>query len=101
MQRREHWASHVSNWKRSVQTQAAYCAVHGLKLNTFKDWVVKLRKDGGLPTKPPQGLSWVSVKVQTDEASPKLTVWEASRWQLELPQKVCPHWLGQLLRELG
>ncbi|BBE09540.1 Uncharacterized protein MCB1EB_1379 [Mycoavidus cysteinexigens] len=101
LQKRKDWASHVGNWKASGQSQAAYCSAQGLKLNTFKDWVVKIRKDGGLPAKPKQGLSWVPVKVQVEETSSNLILRAVNRWQLELPAKVCPHWLGQLLRELG
>ncbi len=74
LQRREHWARHVRDWESSGQSQAAYCATQGLKLNTFKDWATKVRKSGGLSAEPKQGLSWVPVKVQADEVSSGLAL---------------------------
>lgn len=99
-QRRAQWLSHVSSWEGSGQSRAEYCLAHGLKRDTFNKWVVRARKNHAQPDERPN-LSWVPVTVQADERLPGLALRGANGWQLALPEKVCPQWLGQLLRELS
>jgi hypothetical protein len=98
-QRRAQWLGHVSSWEGSGQSRAEYCAAHGLKRDTFNDWVVRVRKHHAQPAELPN-LNWVPVTVQAEEASPGFVLRGASRWQLSLPTTVCPQWLAKLLREL-
>ena len=44
-ERAEFWLDHVEGWRRSGQTQAAYCTEQGLSVNSLAYWLRRLRQD--------------------------------------------------------
>ena len=38
------WRAHVSAWRDSGQTRAAYCAAHGLSVSAFGYWIRRLHE---------------------------------------------------------
>ena len=41
-------AGHILAWRETDQTQAAYCAVHGINATTFSGWLASERRGGAL-----------------------------------------------------
>jgi len=71
--KREIWQKHLDGWKRSGQTQAAYCRQHGLKPKSFTYWKRRLKKTEPavrlvqLPSETLRTRETVPVRVVVDE----------------------------------
>ena len=100
--KRADWVHHVSVWRTSGLTQAAYCREHQLNATTFNGWV--LRGQAVLSATAP--LTTVPVVIHSDRsvaattASP-IVLQHSSGWQLALSSDVQIHWLARLLKELA
>jgi hypothetical protein len=55
-ERREAMLAHVAAWQQSGQSRKAYCAEHGLAINTLHHWCARSRRAG-----PRTGFSPVEV----------------------------------------
>ena len=97
---RADWLQHVSTWRASAMTQAAYCREHKLNATTFNGWVHRDRK----PSSPTTKLATVPVVIRTDTLSSALpsgiVLEHSSGWKLMLPADVHVTWLARLLTEL-
>lgn len=98
---RADWLQHVSSWRASGITQAAYCRDHQLNATTFNGWTTRDRKSSSVTT----ALTTVPITIQTDTpAAPALSpivLQHGSGWQLTLPADVQITWLARLLNELA
>ena len=111
--KRADWLQHVSTWRTSGLTQAAYSRQHQLNATTFNGWVLLDRKASSANTCAP--LTAVPVTMQskslTTPPSPvtstttaierSIVVQHGSGWQLALPADVQINWLAQLLNALA
>jgi hypothetical protein len=99
---RADWLQHVSTWRTSGLTQAAYCREHQLNATTFNGWI--LREPGLLPATVPLTAIPVVIKPSTpvvSSAPSRMVLQHRSGWQLSLPADVQIAWLAQLLNELA
>ena len=100
--KRADWLHHVSTWRRSGLTQAAYCREHQLTATTFNGWGLR----GQVAPSATTLLSTVPVVIQSgtpvaaSTASP-IVLQHSSGWQLVLSSDVQIHWLARLLKELA
>ena len=94
------WRAHVSAWRDSGQTQAAYCAAHGLSVSTLGYWISRLREDGAgaddgrltlVAARP------MSTLVAPSAAGAELTLRSPSGWALVLGSRPPAAWLRELL----
>lgn len=99
---RADWLQHVSTWRTSGLTQAAYCREHQLNATTFNGWI--LREPGLLPATVPLTAIPVVIKPSTpvvSSAPSSMVLQHRSGWQLSLPADVQITWLAQLLNKLA
>jgi hypothetical protein len=97
---RADWLQHVSAWRVSGLTQAAYCREHQLNATTFNGWI--LRERVASPSIAPLTTVPIVIQPSTPAAStPSITLQHGSRWQLVLPADVQVTWLARLLNELA
>jgi hypothetical protein len=98
---RADWLQHVSTWRASELTQAAYCRQHKLNATTFNGWINRGRK---IPSSTTQ-LTTVPVVIQTDTPAASslspIVLQHSTGWQLTLPADVQITWLARLLNELA
>jgi hypothetical protein len=97
---RADWLEHVSTWRTSGLTQAAYCRDHQLNATTFNGWILRGRVNS--PATVP--LTTVPIAIEPGPASPSalsIVLQHGSGWQLTLPKDVRITWLVQLLKELA
>ena len=100
--KRADWVQHVSTWRKSGLTQAAYCREHQLNATTFNGWVLR----GQAVPSATARLTAVPIVIQsgtpvaTSTASP-LVLQHSSGWQLALSSDVQIPWLARLLKELA
>jgi hypothetical protein len=101
MSRAAFWRAHVSGWRRSGQTQAAYCAAQGLSVSTLGYWISRLRKEA-VATDDGK-LTLVAAK-PTPMATPslpargiELTLRSPSGWALAFGSRPPAAWLRELL----
>lgn len=93
------WRAHVSAWRSSGQTQAGYCAAHGLSASALGYWIRRLREagDGSAGAR----LTWAAARPMTalvppaDEAP--LTLHSPSGWSLVFGSRPPAAWLRELL----
>ncbi len=88
---------HISIWKASGLTQAAYCRQHGLNAKTFSRWL----RLSQAPSQPP---ALVPVNIVPDDATPvsrDIRLQLRQGYSLDLPVTVSPIWLAELLQCLG
>lgn len=97
---RADWLQHVSTWRASGLTQAAYCRERKLNATTFNGWIVRGRKES--PAIAPRITVPIVIQPSTPAAStPSIVLQHGSGWQLVLPADVQITWLAQLLNELA
>lgn len=65
---REFWERKVGRFERSGRTQREFCEREGLKLETFRAWLYRLRADGG--SRP----RFVEVSAEAPKAPPSCRV---------------------------
>jgi hypothetical protein len=102
--KREDWLRHVSAWRTSGLTQAAYCREHQLNATTFNGWV--LRKQTAPSTTATAPLTTVPVVIQSGtpvatSIASSIVLQHSSGWQLAFSSDVQIHWLARLLKELA
>ena len=95
------WRDHVEGWRRSGQTQAAYCAEQGVSVNSLAYWLRRLRQEG---FDQPEPLTLVAVRPAVDPRSagappPVLSVHSGAGWRLEFGALPSAAWLAELLAQ--
>jgi hypothetical protein len=108
---RADWQQHVSTWRTSGMTQAAYCRQYQLNATTFNSWVVMDRKASLTTTSAPRTIVPVVIQPNSRAASfgpattrprqPSLVLQRGNGWQLHLPADIQVAWLAQLLTTLA
>lgn len=93
-QGREYWQGHLAAWTASGLTQQAYCAKHGLNLQSFYRW--RHKQKAALATKP---LTFVPVGIEASAAQSIVRLHSPRGWRIELPDAGTA-WLAGLLRRL-
>ena len=96
------WRDHVEGWRRSGQTQAAYCAEQGVSVKSLAYWLRRLRKAEGF--EPSEPLTLVAVRPAPDSRSasasaPALSVHSGAGWRLEFGALPSAAWLAELLAQ--
>ena len=76
-QKRLFWQSHIQDWKKSRQTQKAYCQKHGLSLAQFGYWRTRFNQNERTPSK--------LVPVQMPHPNPGVTLYLPGGVRMELP----------------
>jgi hypothetical protein len=94
------WRAHVSAWRGSGQTQAAYCAAHGLSVSTLGYWISRLREDGD--GADGARLTLVAARPMTTLVPPpaggaELTLRSPLGWALVFGSRPPAAWLRELL----
>jgi hypothetical protein len=90
------WAEHISAWRESKLTRAAYCRQHGLKLSLF---VYRLSRH---QTAPDKTLTLVPVSVDAAPAArADLVLRGPGGWALSMAGDVSAAWLGKLMGALS
>jgi hypothetical protein len=97
---RADWLQHVSTWRASGLTQAAYCREHQLNATTFNGWIL-LGRVKSPATAPLTPLPIVIEPSTPVASSPQIILQHRSGWQLALPTDVQTTWLARLLKELA
>lgn len=96
------WRAHVSGWRRSGQTQRAYCAAHGLSVSSLGYWIGQLREEGATAPDSTK-LTLVAARPMTEVSPPppghgaELTVRSPSGWALVFGSRPPATWLRELL----
>ena len=112
---RADWQQHVSTWRTSGMTQAAYCRQHQLNATTFNGWVIMDRKASLTTTSAPRTIVPVVIQPTSRAASfapatttpsppsipPSIVLQRGNGWQLHLPADIQVAWLAQLLTTLA
>ena len=112
---RADWQQHVSTWRTSGMTQAAYCRQHQLNATTFNGWVVMERKASPTTTSLPRTVVPIVIQPTSRAASfaaptttprqpsipPSIVLQRGNGWQLHLPADIPVTWLAQLLTTLA
>lgn len=93
------WRAHVSGWRRSGQTQAAYCAGEGLCVSTLGYWIKRLGREG--TEFPADGARLTLVAARPVTPAPasgvELTLRSPSGWALAFTSRPPAPWLRELL----
>ncbi len=92
--RQIYWHQHLTAWRSSGLTQAAYCREHHLKPSTFSNW---LSRDKAQHT--PVTLIPIQLKPQDTQATASLH--HPNGWTVQFPHPIAPSWLAAVLRELA
>ena len=100
-ERSEFWRDHVEGWRRSGQTQAAYCAEQGVSVKSLAYWLRRFRQEG---VDQPEPLTLVAVRPATDSRSagafgPALSLHSSAGWRLEFGALPPAAWLAELLAQ--
>ena len=92
---RRRWSERIAAWRRSGQSQRAFCQHHHLGLASFRRWcgIFKAEKASGRPV--------ALLPVRVTEAKPALlTVVVQEDLRIEIPPGFDPQALRQLVRVL-
>ena len=98
---RADWLQHISAWRTSGLTQAAYCREHQLNAKSLNRWI--LRNSAVSPATVPLNAIPAVIKPSTpvvSSAPSNMLLQHRSGWQLSLPADVQTTWLAQLLNGL-
>ena len=95
------WRDHVEGWRRSGQTQAAYCAEQGVSVKSLAYWLRRFRQEG---VDQPEPLTLVAVRPAIDSRSagafgPALSLHSSAGWRLEFGALPPAAWLAELLAQ--
>lgn len=99
---RADWQEHVSTWRSSGMTQAAYCRQHQLNATTFNGWVVMNRKASPATASAPRTIVTAMIQPTSRAASfaasttmlgqpsipPSIVLQRGNGWQLHLPADI-------------
>lgn len=99
--REAHWRAHISGWRSSGQSQARYCAAHGLSVSTLGYWIKRLR-DASRDAGAGEGkLTLVAARPMdalfSSSASSQLTLCSPSGWTLMFDSLPPARWLRELI----
>ncbi len=92
----EFWQGHLDAWRRSGLTQVAYCASHGLSVESFYRW---RRKEAEPVASAPSPLTLVPIRVAAPAPNGVAHLHSPGGWRIELPTGNSS-WLADLLRQL-
>ena len=100
-EREAFWQSHVDAWRRSGQTQAAYCVEQGVSAKSLAYWLRRFRREG---FESPEPLTLVAVRPAIDSRSagasgPALSLHSSAGWRLEFGALPSAAWLAELLAQ--
>ena len=90
-ERREFWRQHIQAWRQGELGRAAYCAEHGLNLQTFNVWVGRLR-DEIRPTGSEQGQSTEGAPARGEAGTETAS---ATFVPVEVAEEAAPEAVGQ------
>ena len=95
------WRDHVEGWRRSGQTQAAYCTEQGVSVKSLAYWLRRFRQEG---FDQPEPLTLVAVRPAIDSRSagvsdPALSLLSGAGWRLEFGALPAAAWLAELLAQ--
>ena len=91
----EFWQQHLEAWERSGLTQVAYCASHGLRIQSFSRWRSKTREalQAGNTL-----LTLIPLSVVAPVADRAILIYSPGGWRIELPSGGAP-WRADFLRQ--
>ena len=97
-ERAAHWRAHVEQWRRSGQTQSAYCAEHGVSKKSLGYWIRQWRQAAA--QRPDRALTLVAARppVAIDppvQAGGGLSLRSPSGWHLEFGALPPASWLAE------
>lgn len=93
-QGREYWQGHLAAWTASGLTPPAYCARHGINLQSFYRW--RRKQKAAVVVKP---LTLVPVNIEALDTRGAVHLHSPGGWRIELPDAGAA-WLAGLLRQL-
>ena len=99
-ERATRWREHVERWRRSGQTQSAYCAEHGVSKKSLSYWIGRWRR--GAAQSADRALTLVAARpvVEMDrpaKAGGVLALYSPSGWCLEFGTLPPAAWLSEVL----
>ena len=92
---REEWIEHVSKWRTSGLTRAAYCQQENIPVNSF---IYQVNRSEETQV---NDLTLIPVKVRADPAGGELVLRSPKGWSLAMASDVSTVWLGDLLERLS
>lgn len=100
--REAQWRAHISGWRSSGQSQAAYCAAHGLSVSTLGYWIKRLRDVSRDEVAAEGKLTLVAARpmrslFSPSSASSPLTLRSPSGWALVFSSLPPAPWLREVL----
>ncbi len=96
--KRQYWHEHVSAWRRSGLSRAAYCGQHGLVPRQLGYWVRHSQTDGGDVGADALTLVPTRVRPAQDDI---LVLQNGQGWHLPLPATISTAWLAALMKGLS
>ena len=99
--REAYWQAHVLAWRRSGQTQRAYCAEHGLNPHGLSYWQLRLRaKEQEVEPEARPPLTLVRAIAPTTPPAPTsmVSLHSPTGWRLEFTTLPPATWLSELWR---
>ena len=98
---RQRWRERIDAWKRSGQSQRAFCEQHHLGLASLHRWhrIFKAEAAGGVTEHPHAGVEFLPVKVREAGAT-NLTIQIEDDLRIEVSAGFDPHVLLQVIQVL-
>ncbi len=100
MESQEEWLTHVSKWRESGLSQAAYIRANGLKKSSLSRWIKRASQGAIEAADRRQKIKLLPVKIKELMPSEQLVLRGSSGWELRLPAGVGEQWLSNLLGKL-
>jgi hypothetical protein len=99
--REAQWRTRISGWRNSGQSQARYCAEHGLCVSTLGYWIKRLREAHCDTVEGEDKLTLVAARPMHalfgSSTSSQLTLRSPSGWALMFERLPSASWLRELL----
>ena len=92
--KRDYWHGQVCAWRESGQSQAAYCAHHGIKPRNLAYWIKRERTQSGT-------LTLIPVNLPQSRCTGDPILRGSRGWQLHIPVGVSPEWLADLMQRMS
>ena len=83
----EYWRRHLEAWHQSEQTQKAYCASHGLSVESLRRW---WRREKDTLAAAKSSITLVPVSMGRAEAVGVARLRSPGGWEIELPGNSVP-----------
>jgi transposase-like protein len=83
----EYWRRHLEAWHQSDQTQKAYCASHGLSVESLRRW---WRREKEALTRAKASMTLVPVSVAKPDTASVVRLRSPGGWEIELPGNSVP-----------